>query len=764
MSFGFSFNDIVQAGIIARQIKEIWFTKHNRADAHYLQFGRDVAGLDNLLTKFKEAYSEYAKVREIQLGVHHYHTWNEKTMREKQEQEDQVGGFRETLQDCQDLLNENGRYLTKKANAWDNAKWHLFSGKERADKLRARIQFHCTKISVFMQTISVSVQAAANNALRDIRLQIEALPLRVLNEILAGLSGRPRKDGLHPIMPALHEQYMIALSKDKPDAFIDVSCFPLKEGLDALANALEQSTIKFTGDGLGIWRPTVQQLNNLIKARWIFDRMRESTQLREAGPDSLWRWCLESVQEQIKMEYAKNEQAIIDEEANIASLDEECFRIWMPPLETTAVSVTEPDESQHEEKILEVSLAYPGHSRRELIVFRRPRNELRLVTITTPNVQANSDGIIGITPAPHEDPKVVNMHKVAIVPRYALPSQQGVSYSRIIELCFPGASSGYTYQFKMDEDLWKFQQALLGYKIVYDNSNIRWAIHRALSWGRTEKVQGVGRIQIWQAKPLAASNAQENPSSLLPTSPSIRQSRTDSIHSNSTFASTVRPTSRILGPDPEEKNFVALQRPVLPLLVIFAEVHKKPTFLVLKLEQKIDIHPSRCDCGSTDSRKLLCRRTVLESSSSKFSLHQHSACPDAPSTGLSSWNIALFGHPRHPKVDALAEKVKGVKWMSLDTQTPEEREEFQTCLKVMEKLRDRDQKRYEQQEAEIERQAERPLERKERRSLGVPPTDTLRRYSSMSNPSVSPTSTPSLRPESLVTSSMGSQGEDKPFG
>jgi hypothetical protein len=199
-----------------------------------------VGGLQSLLDKFGKAFEEYAQVREIQLSVSDYHSWEAKTLKEKQEQAELVGGFLETVQECQDLLEENGKYLTKKANGWDNAKWHIFGGKERADKLRANIQFHSTKISVFMQTLSFSVQAATANALRDIRMQIERLPLLVLNEIRAGLSGVPRRDSLHPVMAALHDQFIIALELDKPDSYMHPAQFPLKEGLDALANALEQ--------------------------------------------------------------------------------------------------------------------------------------------------------------------------------------------------------------------------------------------------------------------------------------------------------------------------------------------------------------------------------------------------------------------------------------------------------------------------------------------------------------------------------------------
>lgn len=74
----------------------------------------------------------------------------------------------------------------------------------------------------------------------DIRQQIERLPLQILKEILAGLSGGPRKDRLPPVTQALRIQYEAALELNKPDSYVDLAHFPLRDGLDALAVALEQ--------------------------------------------------------------------------------------------------------------------------------------------------------------------------------------------------------------------------------------------------------------------------------------------------------------------------------------------------------------------------------------------------------------------------------------------------------------------------------------------------------------------------------------------
>ena len=707
-----------------RTLAYIWLI----LDIHYIEFLRDVNGFEILLDRFKQAFSEYGRVRQIQLGLRDYHNDTDRTRREKKEQKDQVGGFEDTVEQCEKLLTENGKYLTKRANGWDNAKWHIFGGQERADKLRARLQFHSTKIGVFMQTISVSVQAATLNALGDIQREIEKLPLRVLHEILRGLSGQPKLGGLRPIPPELHKRYMAALERDKPEAFIDVSCFPLKEGLDALAAALDQSTTKFHSSALGIWKPSIHQLHSLMKARWIFDRMRDSSQLREAGQDSLWRYCLENVQVQIKTEYGKYEHFLVEVEADIASLDLESFRIWMPPSENVSVSITEADESQQEEKILEVSLSSTLTSRKDLIVFRRPGDELRLVTVKTPIAPPNSEGM---PPAPRNESQLFKMHQDHVVPRYALPSHRSIPHSRIIELC-PGPRSGYSFQFNIDEDLLKFQNALLGYKVVHDRQNCKWSFHRGSF--RTEKTSGVGRVQIWQAKPLPPTATAPTPTltetdTIGPLSPVSgsppnwspawqsapkHHARTDSIHSNSTLASTVRPRPSIKETGPESGNTITMKRPVLPLLVIFTEINKKPTYLVVRLDRSIEINPSACDCA-TEKKRGSCTRTILECNPpkrDKFTILQHSASGSADSD-LPDWNLALFSQPRHPNRDSTVDHIEKVRWLSIDTPNPVEREWFQAGFRTVGRLRDTAERKFIQQEARIRRRAEKPAVGKE---------------------------------------------------
>lgn len=145
------------------------------------------------------------------------------------------------------------------------------------------------------------------------------------------------------------------------------------------------------------------------------------------------------------------------------------------------------------------------------------------------------------------------------------------------------------------------------------------------------------------------------------------------------------------------------------------------------------MHDLSCDCGSQkEARREECLRTVLECNPpkrDKFTVLQLSA---EDKVNLSSWNIALFSDPRHPDLGDV-EAMKGVKWLSLDGQTPKERAHLQACLQTLGKIRDREQRQYSDQEHMISRRADRPMQREARRESLA---QTSRASSVFSSPSL----------------------------
>jgi hypothetical protein len=120
----------------------------------------------------------------------------------------------------------------------------------------------------------------------DIRANIVALRDEV--ERLPGTIQQPFTEGLPPVPSELSIRYSEALDKDAPVSYTNIENFPLREGLDALISAFDQSTAKISSasSALGIWPPSVEEINNLIKARFIFGCMLRSRRLLNAGRDS----------------------------------------------------------------------------------------------------------------------------------------------------------------------------------------------------------------------------------------------------------------------------------------------------------------------------------------------------------------------------------------------------------------------------------------------------------------------------------------------
>lgn len=487
----------------------------------------------------------------------------------------------------------------------------------------------------------------------DIKANIVALRDEV--ERLPSTIQQPFREGLPPVPHELSIRYSEALDKDAPVSYTNIANFPLREGLDALISAFDQSTAKISASSsvLGIWPPSVEEINNLVKARFIFHCMLRSHRLRDAGRDSPWAFAVASLLKKLEAEYRKWNHDIEGNIQSVASLNPESFQIWIPPEISATKLATEPDETQGEEKILEVPLADSTEQvNKVLIVFRRPSNELRLLTFIS-----STTGVGGEISS-HEVEKIVNLHTAEVVPRYALPPNLRTPPN--MELCFPGASSGYTYQFKTRDDLKKFQQALLGYKVVFEES-CQWAIHCS-NIIKNSKLKGRGFVQILLPKPLKPTK-QWNSATDTDPGTSFRN-RTETIlsdHSSMTDFTrrlSLTPTMRVQ----ESRDSFIAAHPHAPVLLILTEVDGQPTFIHVRLTREIGIKKKHCNCNSENTRKReACRFTILESSSSKFQVRRFSV----PSEKPTLWNLSLLGLPKHPKFDRLDE-VKNVSWLSIE--------------------------------------------------------------------------------------------------
>ena len=84
------------------------------------------------------------------------------------------------------------------------------------------------------------------------------------------------------------------------------------------------------------------------------------------------------------------------------------------------------------------------------------------------------------------------------------------------------------------------------------------------------------------------------------------------------------------------------------------------------MTEGMEINPKRCNCGNST---LPCLRVVLESKSpKKFAMKKHCADKDRGTDVLATWDLSLFGIPRHPEYKSL-ESIENLLWLSLDFPT-----------------------------------------------------------------------------------------------
>jgi len=311
-------------------------------DAKYIEFGDDVQFLGDKLAALGDSFKIASRERQRRVASSVGQAVRDAVI--ERDRKEIVGDFNKTLKDCQKFLVENSQLLHRSAGVPDTVQWHLGGAQSKVTTLRGRIQSHSTKILLIIKPLEVSLLADVARDVRVNRQQVRRLGI--------GASLQDVALGLPPVPQALSDRYIEALKVDTPRAFVDLVTFPLKEGLDALLYHFGQSTVEFSGYGAG--HPTVEQYNNLIKSRWILEKLKESSALRDAGPSSLWARSLEELHEQIIDQYYRFNFDIGETQVvNISRLGNDYFLIWKAGDVEVPRLVTDVDVGK-EEKILEV--------------------------------------------------------------------------------------------------------------------------------------------------------------------------------------------------------------------------------------------------------------------------------------------------------------------------------------------------------------------------------------------------------------------------
>ncbi|KAL8770394.1 MAG: hypothetical protein Q9209_003820 [Squamulea sp. 1 TL-2023] len=352
MSFGFSISDIRVAWQLGSFLHEKCFTRAQGADILYLRFGREI-----------ELFSEH--LRQLEAVINHANRQRPRRRWGNPDNEcnvalqpvsQAVGDFKKTLDECERLLNDHERFKKDTAGFVDNVVWHVSTQRD-VDVLTERVKFHTTKLLIITKPFEIQLLLEIRRELQDLRRDVSEI-----KGLLVGLleNEEPTQNTLishhrvaFPEIPEeIHCKFMDSLQSNAPEMSQDISDMPLKEGFDALVYHFAQSTVGFNpGFDPSQRTPEEIQFVNLLKSKWILERMEGSSHLTAAGTAPLWASAVSEVKSDIIKEYRRfdTHQLVAPPKDVIVRLPAECFSIWVveaPPIIPPDLAEQRPLEDQ----------------------------------------------------------------------------------------------------------------------------------------------------------------------------------------------------------------------------------------------------------------------------------------------------------------------------------------------------------------------------------------------------------------------------------
>ena len=582
---------------------------------------------------------------------------------------DLTGDFVKTLKACEKLLSDNSKFRHNAAGFVDNVRWWLAVENE-VELLKERIRFHTTKILLITKPVEIQLLSDLRKDIWDVKKIVEEIRSIVDPNAEPNVSHR-RCPSVHlPSVPQELDRRFLTAFGSRSGGAIDVKYFPLKEGFDALVYHFGESTVNIPPEYLNRRTPELTQYLNLVKCRWILQKLMESSFFVY---DSLWGRCIEDIEKNVLREYRRFDsgQLFSPNIDVIARLQEHCFSIWIDDHGTEVVP-TLTDERPSEEKLLEIALPKSQNNRKPLlVVFRKSDHELRLVHTTR-----DDQNEMFYEAESHE----IDLQFTRFIPLYAVPDSVSSTSTNNVLFCNRYGQGEKAYSLERLEDVHNLQQAVTGYKVGVDLATVSWATFKTTESGK-------GRVQIWRAKALPRMGIADDTNGRAQ-SPIAGLPRQGTSLSSFTFAESIAATAKgslIYG---ASGPAVFFNKPELPVVVIYTIFRDRWTFLRFELDEKVYINLQSCFCRDCDAKRP-CKRIIIESKG-KLRVERH--CADARD-GINTWDLALLRKPSHPSADKTLSFFV-IKRVVFTFASPEDKLEFQTMFKNAQTLRRLDEKEY----------------------------------------------------------------------
>jgi hypothetical protein len=548
MSSPFSFGDVIKALELINWIRNNCFDAVNNAQVRYLEFKREIEGLEKQLRGFRDAFE--LLVGHVGSGSYILDAPQQQAVL-KQEADRLIGNFLRTLQECQKLLQAHIKLDNKKGTILDNAFWGA-SIQTKVEDLRRRIQAHTDKISLFIEPVRMRLDSDVVANTHDIL------------EILTQHIGSTKKFNLPVIPISFDERFRNALLRNPPVILTQPSEIPLQEGVDIMTLHYRQSTVMSSG---ALGDQTAEQYLHLVKAHWLVETLIKSDALEKTRPGHLFRRIIKQVEKGVAEQYQRKKIARYSEE-ELCALNASAFELWPQPIIVEEPPLTQPID--REELLARVPMVSHGsNEKRELYVFRVDDQNLRIVHVR------------GV----RETERFFNLLTDSLSPVYTIASGLRTEWSVMM---FYGSGAAKTdYPLQSRADVLELQQAFTGYQTVTRSENVSCAAtyKRTLRAGQSISI---GEVQLWQW-PIP------DPVPKLPAAPTSprRASTMSSVLSGSSYSRVSRAfheTNRSIVSVSEAdsgKTVVVAALPPSPVIMAFLQDAKTYTFWQIKGKQTI---------------------------------------------------------------------------------------------------------------------------------------------------------------------------------
>jgi hypothetical protein len=658
MNVGVGASDIVQGIILLTWIWQHGFTRVNSKgmfmmlyrestpltrslDVRYENFRRDVQDFHAVLQDLASALENAAR-RYRQRGASS--ALNPLDASFEQERRRLVGAFEVTLQECQAILSRHRiAPVTNAQGVLQSLRWNI-GVEDTVNDLRRRLQFHSQKMLLVVNRLSLRLMTDTADKLDDllglteqsIALQVRTQAMLQANYALlaAYVQGRlPASIAPHaaepPSIPAeLARRFEAMLSTNVPPTFAqagyDPRELPIEETFDALM-------LHFTGSAdAAAGSQTPEHYVQLLKAMWLVQQLQTSQDYQNARPGYYYRRAVNQIEQELLARMRDPRLLAFDVEM-LAALADEVYEIWPSRESINSISQTHARPGEHEEERLDLILQ-GDFTEQRVVVFRRSEHHFRIV-------QENIRTVNGR----HTEQQIClffNMTHDHFVPWYSLPRTSQSAH----EVAISNQATGdlESYRFRSSGDLYRFQEILLGQRMVFEDNSVDFEL--------SDGTSGTGRIQIWQEPPAnrGTFDGQSSSSSLGASPTSMRSSRLGST------AGSIAPSTMFEHADGMEGGSLPL-----PSLLILTELQGKVAYMYIKLEQGLRIFQEHCECRLGSAGYARCKvLSLARDRLRKFPTYIRYADVDEQGyTIVSSCDLSVFRVPSHPRLKELKPKM-----------------------------------------------------------------------------------------------------------